>query len=115
MVELIKELIQTEDELNACVSRAYYASLSRHHGILVRGVFSVSRKNVGNKFTQGIKMALRAVPYRKDFIDALVAEELDTDVEDEVVKREAQKLVDQLQKIIQIISIFYQKNNLEFD
>ncbi|XP_065831360.1 glycolipid transfer protein-like isoform X2 [Oscarella lobularis] len=53
----LDEVLKGEEDLNKCASKAYEASLKRFHGWLVRGIFS---------------LAMKAVPYRKDFIKALL-------------------------------------------
>ncbi|CAH3110160.1 unnamed protein product [Pocillopora meandrina] len=59
---------------------------------------------------QGVfSLAMKAVPYRKDFIDKLGRNKVD----EETVLREMKEFVDLLEANLEVVEEFYQKNNLE--
>ncbi|RMX47019.1 hypothetical protein pdam_00009637 [Pocillopora damicornis] len=94
IIVFLREVLTGEEDLVKCAKKAYENSLKRFHGWMVQGVFS---------------LALKAVPYRKDFIDKLGRNKVD----EETVLREMKEFVDLLEANLEVVEEFYQKNNLE--
>ncbi|XP_058962959.1 glycolipid transfer protein-like [Pocillopora verrucosa] len=94
IIVFLREVLTGEEDLVKCAKKAYENSLKRFHGWMVQGVFS---------------LALKAVPYRKDFIDKLGRNKVDEDT----VLREMREFVDLLEANLEVVEQFYQKNNLE--
>lgn len=90
----LREVLTGEEDLVKCAKKAYENSLKRYHGWMVQGVFS---------------LAMKAVPYRKDFIDKLGRRKVD----EETVLKEMKECVDLLEANIEVVEQFYQKNDLD--
>lgn len=82
------------EELNKSFTKAYGDTLSKHHSIFVRPIFSV---------------AMKACPYRKDFYESLVPEGTST----EEVYALMEKWLAALEKIVKILVDFYVAEKLE--
>ncbi|XP_062522034.1 glycolipid transfer protein-like [Corticium candelabrum] len=85
----LEKVLDGEEDLTKCARAAYEASLKRFHGWIVRGVFA---------------LAVRAVPYRKDFIKAL---QHGTDVGEEAVLFEMREHMSVLSANVEVLSKFY--------
>lgn len=94
IIVFLREVLTGEEDLVKCAKKAYENSLKRYHGWMVQGVFS---------------LAMKAVPYRKDFIDKLGRRKVD----EETVLKEMKECVDLLEANIEVVEQFYQKNDLD--
>ncbi|XP_022802378.1 pleckstrin homology domain-containing family A member 8-like isoform X2 [Stylophora pistillata] len=94
IIVFLREVLTDEEDLVKCAKKAYENSLKRYHGWMVQGVFS---------------LAMKAVPYRKDFIDKLGRRKVD----EETVLKEMKECVDLLEANIEVVEQFYQKNDLD--
>lgn len=91
---LRRNLENKNEELNKSFTKAYGDTLSKHHSIFVRPIFSV---------------AMKACPYRKDFYESLVSE--GTSLEDTYALME--KWLSALENIVRILVAFYVELKLE--
>lgn len=94
VIIFLKEVLTGEQDLVKCAKKAYEGSLKKYHGWIVQGIFS---------------MAMKAVPYRKDFMDKLGRGKVD---EEEVLK-EMKDCVDLLFANIDVVQEFYDQNRLD--
>lgn len=94
IIVFLREVLTGEEDLVKCAKKAYENSLKRYHGWMVQGVFS---------------LAMKAVPYRKDFIDKLGRGKVD----EETVLKEMKECVDLLEANVEVVEQFYQKNDLD--
>jgi pleckstrin family protein A (phosphoinositide binding specific) protein 8 len=93
----LQRVLDGEQDLTKCAKVAYEASLKKFHGWIVQGIFS---------------LALRAVPYRKDFIKALKG---DAEVEEETVLSEMREHVTVLAANIEVLCKFYTDKGQDSD
>eukprot|EP00118_Oscarella_pearsei_P011825 m.82460 g.82460 ORF g.82460 m.82460 type:complete len:677 (+) comp36292_c0_seq5:1162-3192(+) len=89
------EVVHGQQDLSVAAGNAYGRTLRRFHGWIVRGVFS---------------LAVKAVPYRKDFMKTLGMPEGET--EDQVVQ-DAVSMANALGDILAAVNLYYQKHNLD--
>lgn len=94
IVVFLEEVLTGEQDLVKCAKKAYEASLKRYHGWMVQGVFS---------------LAMKAVPYRKDFMEKLGRGKVD----EETVLKEMKDCVDLLSANLKVVQEFYDKNKLD--
>jgi len=98
--EFLKNVGAGEKNLTKALQDAYMASLAKHHGWVVRGVFH---------------LALKAAPYYSDFVDALTgttgAAE-DSELIDQLLIS-IKSYTSSLENILLILDDFYKQNNLE--
>ncbi|KXJ09056.1 glycolipid transfer protein [Exaiptasia diaphana] len=94
ILTFLKKVLTGEPDLVKCANIAYERTLKQYHNFIVKGIFN---------------LAVKSVPYRKDFIASLgrgVADEL-------VVLEEMQAFVDELDANIDIIQEYYSNNGLD--
>ncbi|EDO41182.1 predicted protein [Nematostella vectensis] len=94
IIAFLKEVLVGNSELAPCATKAYEKTLKKYHGFLVRGVFS---------------LAMKAVPYRKDFMKALGGAE----EEQYTVMEDIQNFVDVLDSNLDVLTEFYAENNCD--
>ncbi|XP_068748310.1 glycolipid transfer protein-like isoform X1 [Montipora capricornis] len=94
IIVFLEEVLTGEEDLVKCAKKAYEYSLKKFHGWIVQGIFSV---------------AMKAVPYRKDFMNKLGRGKVD----EQTVLKEMKDCVDLLSANISVVEEFYQKNNLD--
>lgn len=98
--EFLKNVANGEENLTKALQDAYTASLARHHGWVVRGVFH---------------LALKAAPYYSDFVDALTGRKNST--EDSNLMKSLIASINiyysSLENILAILDQFYLYHNLE--
>lgn len=98
--EFLKNVGAGEKNLTKALQDAYMASLAKHHGWVVRGVFH---------------LALKAAPYYTDFVDALTGttgSADDTELIDHLLVS-IKNYTSSLENILTILDDFYKLNNLE--
>ena len=95
----LMEINKGERELVVVASNAYSKTLRKYHGWMVRGVFA---------------MAVKAVPYWKDFVKALGSTDSGVAPETDVL-HDIQEFTDTLTPIIDKINQFYAENKLDSD
>lgn len=83
----LEEVLTGEEDLVKCAKKAYEKSLKHFHGWMVQGIFS---------------LAMKAVPYRKDFVKALAP-----DSTEDVLLAEMKEMVDLLTANIEQLHQFY--------
>lgn len=83
----LQEVLTGEEDLVKCAKKAYESSLKQYHGWIVQGIFS---------------LAMKAVPYRKDFVKAL-----GPDCTEDVVLSEMKETVDVMAANIDTLNNFY--------
>eukprot|EP00118_Oscarella_pearsei_P025819 m.308834 g.308834 ORF g.308834 m.308834 type:complete len:205 (+) comp44941_c0_seq1:18-632(+) len=93
----LNKVLEGEQDLSKCASAAYEASLKRFHGWIVRGIFS---------------LAMKAVPYRKDFVKALLQ---GADGGEERLLAEMKEFMDCFGQNVATIADFYKKTGQESD
>jgi len=91
-----EQVLTRESDLSKCVTKAYEDSLKRYHGWMVQKIFAI---------------AMRAVPYRKDFIIALALG--DTNVSEDVVMEHMQEALTQMSINLDHITKYYLDNALD--
>lgn len=92
----IAEVSAGERSLDVAAGKAYSRSLRRYHGWIVRGVFN---------------LAMRAVPYHKDFLKVLGS--LGTEEGERQVTADMAAFAASLGEIVLILNQFYHKYNLD--
>ena len=102
----LEMVLSGEEDLVVCANAAYEKSLKRYHGWMVRGIFNVSHgmSELFNIISISLQLAVRAVPYRKDFIAAL---KKDPVVTDEQLYEDMQIALGSLKSNIDEINRFY--------
>lgn len=98
--EFLKNVGAGEKNLTKALQDAYMASLAKHHGWVVRGVFH---------------LALKAAPYYSDFVDALTGTTGSAD-DAELIDQlliSIKSYTSSLENILIILDDFYKQNNLE--
>ncbi|CAB3978697.1 pleckstrin homology domain-containing family A member 8-like [Paramuricea clavata] len=95
----LMEINKGERELVVVASNAYSKTLRKYHGWMVRGVFA---------------MAVKAVPYWKDFVKALGSTDSGVAPESDVL-HDIKEFTDTLSPLIDRINEFYALNNLDSD
>ncbi|XP_005100346.1 pleckstrin homology domain-containing family A member 8 [Aplysia californica] len=99
--EFLRECSSGSTDLSVCASNAYSRTLKNYHGWVVRGVFAV---------------AVKAIPYREDFITHLAADE-SVDVTsrqfEHVLMSDIEEFVSHLDRVLCVISDFYIEHNLD--
>ncbi|XP_065051536.1 pleckstrin homology domain-containing family A member 8-like [Rhopilema esculentum] len=97
----LAEICRGEQDLSVAATNAYGRSLRKYHGWVVRGVFS---------------LAVKAVPYRKDFMEALRKSGVNSDgsptPEQEIVD-EMRSCASALGKLVNILCQFYKRHKLD--
>lgn len=83
----LEEVMTGEEDLVKCAKKAYENSLKKYHGWMVQGVFS---------------LAMKAVPYKKDFMKAL-----GPDTTEEVILGEMKETVDLMASNMDELNKFY--------
>uniref|UniRef100_A0A914X4J5 Pleckstrin homology domain-containing family A member 8 n=1 Tax=Plectus sambesii TaxID=2011161 RepID=A0A914X4J5_9BILA len=107
-ISFLREFIQCfengEENLTECANKAYGLTLKRHHGWVVRGIFSI---------------ASNAMPGRDDFLTALCFEENKSDVDlSELLKqlrRDITSYVAGIDRCLRALNVFYKANHLDPD
>lgn len=94
IIIFLEEVLKGEEDLVKCAKKAYEGSLKKFHGWLVQGIFSV---------------AMKAVPYRKDFMHKLGRGKVD----EATVLKEMKDCLDLLSANINVVEEFYQQNKLD--
>ncbi|KAJ7353920.1 hypothetical protein OS493_031367 [Desmophyllum pertusum] len=94
IIVFLEEVLKGEPDLVKCAKKAYEGSLKKFHGWIVQGIFS---------------LAMKAVPYRKDFIASLGRGKAD----EETVLKEMKDFLDLLSANINTVEQFYHKNDLD--
>ncbi|XP_065834793.1 pleckstrin homology domain-containing family A member 8-like isoform X2 [Oscarella lobularis] len=89
------EVVHGQQDLTVAAGKAYERTLRRFHGWIVRGVFA---------------LAVKAVPYRVNFMKALGMPEGGSE---EQVVRDAVSMANALGSILSAINLYYQKHNLD--
>ncbi|XP_028393353.1 pleckstrin homology domain-containing family A member 8-like [Dendronephthya gigantea] len=95
----LMEINKGERELVVVASNAYSKTLRKYHGWMVRGVFA---------------LAVKAVPYWKDFVTALGSTDSGVAPEPDVL-HDIKDFTDTLSPLIERIDEFYAMNNLDND
>eukprot|EP00795_Rhopilema_esculentum_P015248 gene15247-6456_t len=85
----LADVLTGQPDLSKCAKKAYEASLKKYHGWMVQGIFS---------------LAMKAVPYRENFIAALA-----NGASEEEVLKDMQVHVQLMGKNIEVINDFYAK------
>ncbi|CAI8026676.1 Glycolipid transfer protein [Geodia barretti] len=85
----LESAVGGEEDLVKCANKAYDESLRKYHGWIVKGIFSV---------------AVRAVPYHKDFVTAL---KKDASVSSETLYSDMQAALTPLRETINELNRFY--------
>ncbi|XP_031571599.1 glycolipid transfer protein-like [Actinia tenebrosa] len=94
VLAFLKQVLTGEQDLVKCANTAYEKTLKQYHNFIVKGIFS---------------LAVKSVPYRKDFIKLLSrgnADELS-------LLEEMQNFVDELDSNIHVIQEYYNDNGLD--
>jgi len=91
----LQDVLTGEQDLCKCATKAYEQSLKKFHGWMVQKIFS---------------LAMKAVPYRKDFMKALGPEA----TEEEILK-DIKEVVDEMTLNIDNINNFYQETGQDSD
>ncbi|XP_057295652.1 glycolipid transfer protein-like [Hydractinia symbiolongicarpus] len=91
----LEDVLTGEQDLTKCAKKAYEQSLKKYHGWMVQGIFS---------------LAMKAVPYRKDFIKALGPE-----TTEEEVLADMKEVVEMMALNIDNINAFYVQTGQESD
>lgn len=128
----ISEVAGGEHSLDIAAGKAYTASLRRYHNWIIRGVFSVSTMYINNMyiymyvpstiymqafwcsltcFPPGLQVAVRAVPYHKDFLVLLGSD--GTADSNAAITVHMADFSRSLGEINSIINQFYQLHRLE--
>jgi len=95
----LAEICRGEQDLAVAATNAYGRSLRKYHGWVVRGVFS---------------LAVKAVPYRKDFIAQLGTVENSGEPASETeIINEMKSCVMALGKLVNILCQFYKRHRLD--
>ncbi|EDV22227.1 uncharacterized protein TRIADDRAFT_59251 [Trichoplax adhaerens] len=90
---LLDLLVKTTDEVSVCASTAYEQTLRRYHGFIVKGIFS---------------LAVKASPYRKNFIKALGKDRSESETLEDL-----RKYTDLLLENVNTLNQFYQETGQE--
>ncbi|XP_025082717.1 pleckstrin homology domain-containing family A member 8-like isoform X1 [Pomacea canaliculata] len=100
--EFLREICSGGPDLSECASNAYGRTLKKYHGWVVRGVFAV---------------AVKALPYRDEFLCHLAAEEIDTVDESFLssLMNDMEVYLQHMNNIILVISQFYTAHNLDVE
>eukprot|EP00794_Sanderia_malayensis_P014011 gene14011-15469_t len=85
----LAEVLTGEQDLTKCSKKAYEATLKKYHGWMVQGIFS---------------LAMKAVPYRHDFIAAL-----GKGASEDVVVNDMKKHHEVMRKNVEQINEFYRQ------
>eukprot|EP00794_Sanderia_malayensis_P017395 gene17395-19137_t len=96
----LAEICRGEQDLAVAATNAYGRSLRKYHGWVVRGVFS---------------LAVKAVPYRKDFIKCLSIKNSDIIATEAEIVEEMKNCIGALGRILNIICQFYKRHKLDSD
>ncbi|XP_014669273.1 PREDICTED: pleckstrin homology domain-containing family A member 8-like isoform X2 [Priapulus caudatus] len=100
IVRILQEFLQADTELYECVQQAYNDTLKQYHSWVVRGVFA---------------LALKAVPYRRDFIikcERQPGDHLRPNYNSQLEK-DIKSYVTALSAIVHLLSSFYTKHGLD--
>ncbi|XP_046841662.1 UNC5C-like protein isoform X1 [Xenia sp. Carnegie-2017] len=89
----LEEVLTGEQDLTKCAKKAYESTLKKYHGWMVQSIFS---------------LAMKAVPYRKDFIKKLGNGRDENDV-----LTEMRVFVNELKSTFDVITGFYSDSGLE--
>ena len=104
----LESVLTGEEDLVVCANIAYEKSLKRYHGWIVRGIFNVSPiKTCALSVCEcgvSVQLAVRVVPYRKDFLLAL---KKDSSVTDEQLYADMRVSIAALKTNIDEINRFY--------
>ncbi|CAH1789783.1 unnamed protein product [Owenia fusiformis] len=100
IAEFLHEVIRGDEDLASGASNAYSKTLRPFHGWVVRGVFA---------------LALKSVPYRKDFLQHLASVDYDISNMDFMpqILRDIQAYIDGIHQITKILRTFYCDHNLD--
>ncbi|CAB3992809.1 glycolipid transfer -like [Paramuricea clavata] len=83
----LQQVLTGEEDLTKCAKKAYEGTLKKYHGWMVQSIFS---------------LAMKAVPYRKDFMQKLGQDE-------SVVLAEMAEFVNELKTTFDVITDFYEQ------
>ncbi|XP_046841482.1 glycolipid transfer protein-like isoform X3 [Xenia sp. Carnegie-2017] len=89
----LEEVLTGEQDLTKCAKKAYESTLKKYHGWMVQSIFS---------------LAMKAVPYRKDFI-----KKLGNGLDESDVLTEMRVFVNELKSTFDVITEFYSDSRLE--
>nr|KAG5714737.1 hypothetical protein BaRGS_000225 [Batillaria attramentaria] len=100
--EFLREVCSGGPDLSECASNAYGRTLKNYHGWVVRGVFAV---------------AVKALPYREEFLNHLAATEQDAKSEGflQSLMSDMELYLQHLNRAIQVIDRFYTTQQLDVE
>ncbi|KAJ7390119.1 Pleckstrin y domain-containing A member 8 [Desmophyllum pertusum] len=99
MQVFLAEVVRGEKDLAVAAGTAYGKTLRRYHGWVVRGVFA---------------LAVKAVPYRSDFLTSLATTEKGVAAHKDVI-RDMRMCLEGLSRFTNIINQLYRKHKLDSD
>lgn len=115
MYTFLECVLSGEQDLVVCANMAYEKSLKRFHGWIVRGIFKVRNQKtpfIDMTLLFVLQVAVRAVPYHKDFIVAL---KKDPSVSDDQLYEDMRTSLTALKSNIDEINRFYTEKGQHSD
>ncbi len=124
-VSFIREFIycfqQGDEDLSECANRAYGQTLKKHHGWVVRGMFSVSAVSLcvlaGLHLPGTFQLAAKAAPSRSEFILSLTGRSSGTEAAqlDQQLSSEITLYVGGIDRCLRSLDQFYKSHQLDPD